>query len=75
MRAPETPGDSQRVCNEVVEKNWTRVASVGRGIRRDFPCQTRIDRTVSRTSWERKEVVDTASASGHCLDCEGVSEL
>ncbi len=75
MRGPETPGDSQRVCNAVVETSWTGVVSAGRGIRHGCLYQRRTDQTVRRRSWGRREAADTASASGHCLGCEEVSEL
>lgn len=62
MSGPETPGDSQRVCNEVAEKNWTRVVSAGRGIPHGCLYQRRIDRIVRRRSWGRREAVDKVSA-------------
>lgn len=74
MREPEILDGSQRACNVVEEMSWLKVASVGPGIPRGCLCQRMIDPTVRKRSWGRKEVVDTASASGHCLDCEEVNE-
>lgn len=75
MRVPETQGDSQRVCNEVVEMSWTRAVSAGRGIPHGCLYQRRTDRTVRRTSLGRTEAVGTASTLGHCLGYEEASEL
>lgn len=74
VRELETPDDSQKVCNVGVEKNWTRVVSAGHGIPHGCLYRRRIDQTVKRI-WGRREVVDTASALGHCLGCVEASEL
>lgn len=74
MREPESPGDSQKGCNEVAGMSWIRVVSAGRDIPHGCLYQRRTDLTVRR-SWGRRGLVDKASALGHCLDCEEANEL
>lgn len=74
MRAPETLGDSQTVCNVVEETSWPGAAFAGRGIPLGCLCHRTTDQTVRRRCWGRREVADRASALGHCLGFEEVSD-